>query len=662
MSYNKLFGAIPDKKGTKFRVWAPSMDGVQVNDVSLLLFDNNGKQTKSIAMKSLQQGIWECYERKVKAGQRYNFKIQEKEKLDPWAMEVTATDGYSVVVDSDYKWQCNDFKMPAWNELVIYQLHPRTYPDDDKAGMNQLSSIIEDMWYLKKLGVNAIQLLPTSEFAGFESWGYNPSCIFAIESSYGGPMALKKLVDCAHSNGIAVFLDVVYNHLEPHSTKGLYQFTPWHRNIQFKIHEIRNEENQELATAGIYFYNDERAHTDYTDVGRPDYGREEVRDFLRENALMWLNEYRIDGLRFDSTGNIRYINPDVNGAPYGDIPDGVRLLRSINLKIDESQPWKLTIAEDLKHSPWITQKAIGEWDGGAGFDTQWDDNFFFKIRGALTPVNDEDRNMFAVAEVINDKFNGDAFQRIIYLENHDQVAYKEGRPGRLPDCIQPGNVNNGLFAKKRSSLGATILLTAPGIPMIFQGQEILEWRRFNDKTRLITENNDIIEFNVDWNRFCTQAPCDACPSNFGGNGCNPDIDPNGNYVGIYRLYRDLIRLRLNWYQNTKGLSGQNINVFHCNNNDKLVAFHRWDAGGIGDDTIVVCNFSNKAFPSYTIGFPREGTWYVRFNSDWRGYSNQFGDYQGYHTTADRAVWGDTHGLPFTGNVGIGPYSTLILSQ
>ena len=132
-------------------------------------------------------------------------------------------------------------------------------------------------------------------------------------------------------------------------------------------------------------------------------------------------------------------------------------------------------------------------------------------------------------------------------------------------------------------------MTSPGIPMIFQGQELLEDGYFQDTDP------------VDWERLAT-------------------------FAGIRQMYTDLIRLRRNWFNQTRGLSGQNVNVFHVNNNDKLVAFHRWMNGGAGDDVIVVCNFKDQSWGKYRIGLPRPGVWKVRFNSDWEGYSEDFGNF------------------------------------
>src|SRR5213075_102918 len=144
---------------------------------------------------------------------------------------------------------------------------------------------------------------------------------------------------------------------------------------------------------GIYFYNDWRARTPWGEKNRPDYGRAEVREFIRDNALMWLEEYRLDGLRFDSTVFIR--NVDGND---GDAPDNPRnldgwgwnLLRWINDEINARQPWKITIAEDLQGNGWITANTPV---GGAGFDSQWDAGFVHPVRQVLTEINDDNRDM-----------------------------------------------------------------------------------------------------------------------------------------------------------------------------------------------------------------------------------------------------------------------------
>jgi 1,4-alpha-glucan branching enzyme len=121
----------------------------------------------------------------------------------------------------------------------------------------------------------------------------------------------------------------------------------------------------------------------------------------------------------------------------------------------------------------------------------------------------------------------------------------------------------------------------------------------------------------------------------------------------------LIRLRRNWFNSTRGLCGHSVNVHHVNNTDKVIAYHRWDAGGPGDDVIVLANFADRAYDSYRFGLPRGGTWRVRFNGDWNGYSPAFTNHSSFDlAAADQGA----DGMAFAGTIGLGPYTALILSQ
>jgi len=131
------------------------------------------------------------------------------------------------------------------------------------------------------------------------------------------------------------------------------------------------------------------------------------------------------------------------------------------------------------------------------------------------------------------------------------------------------------------------------------------------------------------------------------------------FPGITQLYRDLIHLRRNWFDNTRGLRGENVNVYHVNNPDSVIAFQRWDQGGNGDDVVIVLNFANRGYASYRFGFPRGGLWRVRFNSDWSGYDVAFGNWPSFDTNTDG---GPQDSMPVSGSVGLGPYSAVILSQ
>src|SRR5436190_9648899 len=138
------------------------------------------------------------------------------------------------------------------------------------------------------------------------------------------------------------------------------------------------------------------------------------------------------------------------------------------MKSASTQPWKITIAEDLQNNEWITK---GTGAGGAGFSSQWDAAFVHPIRDAVIAQSDSDRNLYAVRDALYHRYNGDAEQRVIYTESHDEVANGHAR---VPEEIWPGNAGSW-FSRKRSTLGAALVFTAPGIPMIFQGQEFLEY-------------------------------------------------------------------------------------------------------------------------------------------------------------------------------------------
>ena len=246
------------------------------------------------------------------------------------------------------------------------------------------------------------------------------------------------------------------------------------------------------------------------------------------------------------------------------------------------------------------------------------------LRNVVTQLNDADRDMGAVKGVIQNKMGTDVFSRVIYSEDHDQVGHPPGQ-NRMPTMIDTID-NTSIFAKKRSTLAAAIALTSPGIPMIFQGQEMLETRPFGFYT----------------------------PTNMDFGRAN---DPN--IKGIVQMYRDLIALRRNTAGKSRGLTGQNLNVFHMDNGNKTLAYHRWENGGPGDDVVVVANFSNAPLQNLTIGFPRQGQWHVLFNSGANVYDPGFVNGDSFDTSANP---GGKDGLNFKGNVSIGPYSVVILSQ
>jgi 1,4-alpha-glucan branching enzyme len=389
-------------------------------------------------------------------------------------------------------------------------------------------------------------------------------------------------------------VDVVYNHFGP-SDLDLWQFDGWSENDK----------------GGIYFYNDWRALTPWGET-RPDYGRKEVREYIRDNALMWFQGFGVDGLRWDMTAFIRNVHGR-NDDPDSDLPDGWRLMQWVNKEINKSKPGAFTIAEDLQNNAYLTR---AQKDGGAGFSAQWAAPFVHAVRAALIAAEDTSRDMDAVRDAILHRYDLNAFERVIYTESHDEVANGKAR---VPEEVDPGKASSWA-AKKKSALGAVLVFTAPGIPMIFQGQEFLEDDWFHDQDP------------IDWTK-------------------------KERFAGMLQLYKDLISLRLNRGGITKGLTGQEVDVHHVNHDQKIIAYHRWD--GPRDSAVIVANFSAHSLKDYAIGLPAAGQWIVCFNSDSRSYDQEFGDFGSSSVYAEETGKDD---FPAQGRINIAAYSALILSQ
>jgi len=590
-------GALPYPGGTTFRVWAPHAQEVFVTgsfddwarDQTVLRSDGEGSS-----------GTWSADVPGVEPGDEYRFTIRtgdrELSRMDPYARHVTSSVGNGIVYDpAAFDWGDDDFHTPPWDDLVIYEMHIGTFArTDDRRGT--FDAARRRLPYLQHLGVSAVQVMPPFEFAGDISWGYNPSHLFAIESGYGGPDAFKRFIRDAHAHGIAVIVDVVFNHLGP-SDLDLWRFDGWFDG----------------EGGGIYVYNDERAVTPWG-ATRPDYGRGEVRTFLRDSAMTWLEEFRCDGLRFDSTANIRRVDGD-DPDPALALPDGWSFLTWLNDEIRIRQPGKITIAEDLQGDPALVSPTD---DGGAGFGAQWDGGFIGRVRPALVVDSDGDRDLDAVVAGILGDGRGAARRRVIYTESHDEVANDRVR---VPEAIAPGDGGNW-WAKKRAVLGSALVLTSPGIPMLFQGQELLEDRWFDDKVAL------------DWEKASTNR-------------------------GILRLHRDLIALRRARDGTTLGLRGPNVAILRADQGAGLLIMHRWMDGGPHDDTIVVANFADRSIDDLPIGLPAAGRWNVRFNSDASSYAPDFGSHDVFDLDTDGPPM---DGCDQSGLVSVGPYSVVILSR
>jgi len=579
----KNVGVFTHKKGVTFRVWAPFATSVNV----IGSFDN----WEPKPLKSENDGYWSADVEHAEAGQEYKFVIQNGDNTmyrnDPRALHLTTSKGNSVIADNKFDWGEDTFITPPVNQQVIYELHIGTFHRSDPSTTGTFQDAIDKLDYLADLGINMIEVMPISSMLMDRGWGYATDYIFAVESLYGGRVGFMQFVKAAHQKGIGVILDVVYNHFGPDSSLDLWQFDGWNQD----------------GMGGIYFYNDWRAETPWG-MTRPDYGRAEVRQYILDNVQMWLQDCRVDGLRVDSTIFIRNVKGH-NDDPSTDLPEGWALMQQINILAKKINPLAITIAEDVSGNDYITKPTS---EGGAGFMTQWEENFPHVLRDALHPFN---MDLTGVCTELTRRYNDDAFQRIIYSDSHDSAA---NGGSRLIEVIATGKTTSS-FAQKQAIIASGIILTSPGVPMLFQGQEFLEDGTFNDWKE------------VDWQKA-------------------------EQFAGILEAHKHLIDLRQNRHGNTAGLQGRSINVSHVDEENKVIAYHRWNNGGPKDDVMVIVNFGNKLHDVYSLNFPRVGNWTVRFNSSWKGYSQEFKEVK----VSDIIVEAGT------GTLSLPPNSILILSQ
>ncbi len=595
------FGATFTDGGVTFRVWAPNAQAVSVDG-------DFGSQ----ALAALGDGTFQGTVAGALPMQQYRYEIESG------GVQVTRTDPRTPLVGADpgrqepigilyspagYAW--SSFTPPTVRQAVIYELHVGTFVDPTGTGAGTYASAASKLADLAQLGINVVELMPVAEFPGRYSWGYNPVYPSAPCRAYGSPADLQAFVDQAHQLGLAVILDVVFNHfgLDSRSSPSLSMWCF----------------DGPCGGGGIYF-SPETA----TPFGpRPAFGVPEVHDLILAALASWRSGYHVDGFRWDSVVYTRSATPGGTN-----LVEGARLIKDANVAIHAQAPSAITIGEDLAGWSAITQPVapsqIDVYDSGYGFDGQWDDGFWGALKALLVATSDAQRDVTTLVKPLT---SGPAMQNVVYSEDHDKVAPQNGAGNqRIPALI--GLSNNGYWAERRSGLGLALVLTAPAIPMLFMGQEFLETLPFPFSPGPA----------IDWTHEQT-------------------------YSGFRQLVHDLIALRRNTGGVSAGLLGANVQLIsaassHGGKLSPASVYHRWDQGGPGDDTVVAANFSNVQL-SLAIGLPQPGVWHVRFNSDDQAYSAAFGGTPSADVPTQAVA---LDGLPQSGQVALGPYSVVLLSQ
>jgi maltooligosyltrehalose trehalohydrolase len=429
------FGARPMPDGsTRFRVWAPRAKSLSVK----ILRD----EEHTLPMERSDGDVFEAIAPETRAGADYFYVIDgEKERPDPVSRwQPKGVHGPSRVVDpNEFAWTDEGWKGLPLKDLVIYELHTGTFTPE-----GTFEAVIEKLPHLKSLGVTAVELMPVAEFPGGRNWGYDGAHLYAPQSTYGGPFGLKALVDACHREGLAVILDVVYNHLGPEGNY-LGDYAPvFSKNYRTPWGDALNFDSADS---------------------------DGVRRYFVENALYWLTEYHVDGLRLDAIHRI------IDKSPR-------HILAEIAYEFGRQaemlgrRAW--TIAEsDLNDVRVIRTQAAG----GHGLNAQWSDDFHHSLHAVLTGTR---RGYFAdfgrvehLAKALREGFVYDGcrseFRRrrhgtpggeipgerfVTFIQNHDQIAN-----GYWGDRLA------ALVTASQQRVAAALLLCAPNLPLFFMGQE-----------------------------------------------------------------------------------------------------------------------------------------------------------------------------------------------
>jgi 1,4-alpha-glucan branching enzyme len=591
---NTPMGATLIPGGATFRTWAPRATAVYVNGVfgGVAQPALESAQTDDLLMLRDANGYWTGFLAGAADGDLYRFYVvgaaSSGYKRDPYAREMALDASFpdcSCVIRSGsaYPWHDASFVTPDFSNMIVYQAHVGTYAPASPGAASTFLDLIGKIDYLVALGANVLQPLPVDELETDPSMGYNGADYFSPDTPYivtdptalngylgninrmlaakgqtalqiqdisSAPGQLKAMVDLCHVYGIAVVFDVVYNHA------GGFQGDD--QSLYFFDRASNGDNNQSL-----YFTNQGLA-------GGLSFAlwNQDVRQFIINNALFYLNELHADGFRYDEISALLAMNGSSGWSFCCDLTGTVRYAK--DRAIQNAEHWPV--------DPIIVTPVSG---GGAGFDVLQHDGLRLAIRGAISQASygaDASIDLDSIAANLYPPGFAQGWQAVPCVENHDIV--KVGQDVRIP-TLADGSNHRSWYARSRSRVATTLLLAAPGIPQIFMGQEFLEDKQWSD---------DPTSPNLIWWD--------------GVDGADSAM------VNHLRFTQDLIRLR--WRQ--PAMRGDNVRAFHVHDANRVIAFHRWLEVS-GRDAIVVATLAESTWYGYQIGFPSAGQWLEVFNSD-----------------------------------------------
>jgi maltooligosyltrehalose trehalohydrolase len=508
----KPVGAFKNTDGTyNITVWAPHAEKME-----LIIKGANSPK----AMIKDPYGYWQSESLgDLEEGTKYMFLLDSDQKLpDPASQsQPEGVHSWSEIVDhSVYSWSDDSWQGVPLTDMIIYELHVGTFTEE-----GTFEAIIDKIDHLKSLGINAIEIMPIAQFPGERNWGYDGVYPFAAQNSYGGVSKLKQLVDKCHQSGIAVILDVVYNHMGP--------------------------EGNYLSLFGPYFT--EKYNTPWgAALNFDDSYSDHVRNFFLQNAIMWLKDFHIDGLRLDAVHAIMDSGP-------------VHFLKELSLKVDELEsetghPYILIAESDMNDV-----KVISDYKGGGyGLEAQWTDDFHHAVHTLVTGelegyysdygklehmaksfkqgfIYDGVFSNFRHKLVGTDPGNNPKHQFVVCIQNHDQVGNR-----------MMGDRLSTIISFEKQKLAAGIMLISPFVPMLFMGEEYGEDQPFQyfvhhgdpDLVKAVQEGR---KREFDSFKWMGEVPDPQSEKTFLDSTLNWNFEDNKYKSYLFQYYQRLITLR-----------------------------------------------------------------------------------------------------------------------